>query len=98
MVRRRTAVAGLALLSGALLASVLLVRVSRRGAAWVGSRDELDDVNPFGGVQDEELPDQLGQPPVLSSMMHTEYPPGFNQNGQPVGSAYRLPQQQTGLG
>jgi hypothetical protein len=42
-------------------------------------------------VQDESLPAQLGQPPTLSAMLHTDYPPGFDRNGQPTGSADRLP-------
>lgn len=54
----------------------------------------LDELNPFGSVQDESLPSQLGQPPTLSAMLHTDYPPGFNRNGQPTGPANRLPPRQ----
>jgi hypothetical protein len=76
----RWKISGVALLSAAALAAVLIGREQLR------QRAELDELNPFGSVQDEQLPSQLGQPPVLSAMLHTDYPPGFNRDGQPVGS------------
>ena len=45
-------------------------------------RVTLDELNPFGSVDDQQLPDQLGQPPTLSAMLHNDYPPGFNRDGQ----------------
>jgi len=78
----------LAVLSATVLASVALLA---GGGGLPGGAIALDELNPFGSVQDESLPAQLGQPPMLSAMLHTDYPPGFDRNGQPTGPADRLP-------
>ena len=46
----------------------------------------LDGINPFGSVQDDSLPSELGQPPTLNHLMSTTYGPGFNDVGQPIGT------------
>ena len=56
-------------------------------------------ISPGTVSQDVELPDQLGQPPTLSHLLHTTYGPGFDKNGQPVkaSSSGRSQNQQTSL-
>ncbi len=81
---RWIAAAAVALLSTTALVGVAML--ARRGQATA-----LDELNPFGSVQDQQLPAQLGQPPTLSAMLHTDYPPGFNRDGQPTGPTDRLP-------
>jgi hypothetical protein len=82
---RWTAAAAVALLSTTALVCVAML------ALHGGQATALDELNPFGSVQDQQLPAQLGQPPTLSAMLHTDYPPGFNRDGQPTGPADRLP-------
>ena len=81
---RQTCGAGVAAAMGA--AALLACAVVLSGIA-LRHGTALDELNPFGSVDDQTLPDQLGQPPVLSAMLHTEYPPGFNSDGQPMPAA-----------
>jgi len=46
------------------------------------SQVDLDSISPFGGVEDETLPMQLGSPPRLEHLMYSNYGPGYNDNGQ----------------
>jgi hypothetical protein len=78
----RRIIAALPLFFGA--AAMILLAAS---PMWRGGKAVvLDGINPFGSVQDDSLPSQLGQPPRLGHLMSTSYGPGFNDVGEPMGT------------